>query len=441
MAIQFTTDQVLSTAPDSSSAKAGKKLAQTRYWQDTGYNESAIWGLCQGSALYKVSVELASLTSKCSCPSRKFPCKHAIGLLLLAATTPDAIASTDAPDWVASWLKTRAASQKRRETIQAAKESGAEPSEAQIKTAQKRLAQVTKGIETMDLWLEDLVRNGLASVETQPATFWEDQARQMVDAQAPGLAARIQRMAEITNASTNWPEKLLGQLGQLALLSQAFKNIERLDANLQEDVRQLIGWSLQEPEVLAKGERVSDEWLFLGQTIQQRASGQFIQRTWLLGNTTKRAALVLQFSIAGTPYKEVHPIGARQQAELVFWPGALAQRALIATRDVSTTPIQDALPGHETIEEFFQSIVKERASQPWRDRFLCSFKAITPFYDTLSGQWWLRDRDGQGLRMTRREHWKILALAGGQAVDLAGEWDGDEVTPLSIVADRTFYTL
>ncbi|MDQ3283523.1 MAG: SWIM zinc finger family protein, partial [Acidobacteriota bacterium] len=31
---------------------------------------------------------LTDLASKCSCPSRKFPCKHAVGLLVLGVQSP-----------------------------------------------------------------------------------------------------------------------------------------------------------------------------------------------------------------------------------------------------------------------------------------------------------------------------------------------------------------
>lgn len=85
MSISLTSDQVLALVPDASSASAGKKLGNPRTWQNLGQNSSALWGECQGSALYQVKVELSTLTTRCSCSGRKFPCKHSLGLLLLAA--------------------------------------------------------------------------------------------------------------------------------------------------------------------------------------------------------------------------------------------------------------------------------------------------------------------------------------------------------------------
>jgi SWIM zinc finger len=43
-----------------------------------------VWGLCAGSGKrpYQTVVDLTGPAYKCSCPSRKFPCKHALALLL-----------------------------------------------------------------------------------------------------------------------------------------------------------------------------------------------------------------------------------------------------------------------------------------------------------------------------------------------------------------------
>src|SRR6266436_8524832 len=105
--IQLTADQVTSMAPDASSTAAGKKLANTKHWQQIGQNSDALWGECQGSALYQVRIALPMLTIQCSCPSRKQPCKHGLGLLLLAANTPKAVPVSEPPEWITTWLSKR----------------------------------------------------------------------------------------------------------------------------------------------------------------------------------------------------------------------------------------------------------------------------------------------------------------------------------------------
>src|SRR5262245_4770218 len=104
MALTLSSDQVAKLASDAASLAAGKKLANGRVWQNTGCDDRALWGECQGSALYQTRVDLTDLTAKCSCPSRKFPCKHALGLLLMAAASPASVPGGRAPEWVTEWL-------------------------------------------------------------------------------------------------------------------------------------------------------------------------------------------------------------------------------------------------------------------------------------------------------------------------------------------------
>ncbi len=426
-------------APDASSASAGKKLGNAKHWKNIGQSPEALWGECQGSALYQVRVDSSTLALQCNCPSRKQPCKHGLGLLLLAATSPADVPESDAPEWVVSWLAKRAAASKRKETLKAEKaEGGGAPSAAQVKTAAKRMAQVTQGIEHLDLWLSDLIRNGLGSVETKPTKFWEEQAKQMVDAQAPGVASHIRRIATIPNASSNWPEKLLGQLGQLTLLSQAFHHLDQLDAPQQEDVRQMIGWALKEDEVVQRGERVSDDWLVLGQTLEDGDRTR-TQRTWLFGETTKRPAQILQFALSGASFEKSYPLGIRQRADLVFWPGACSQRALIENRQSNVLPITESLPGLETIDEFFASVADAKAKQPWQERFLCILRTVLLIY--TNNAWYIRDQNGHALPLARGDHWQFLAYSGGWPVDFAGQWDGEAVTPLCVLAEGTYHKL
>src|SRR5580700_7173301 len=97
-------EQVMALAPDGAVLKAGQQLAVGDAWSAAGCDERAVWGSCRGSARhpYQVLCDQTGPAFKCSCPSRKFPCKHALGLLLLwsAGTVPDAAGPADfARDW------------------------------------------------------------------------------------------------------------------------------------------------------------------------------------------------------------------------------------------------------------------------------------------------------------------------------------------------------
>src|SRR5437870_5466593 len=108
---RWTVEQVLTLAPDASAQKGARSLATPRPWRATGFSDGdppTLWGLCQGSGAnpYQACVDLAEPAYRCSCPSRKFPCKHAIGLLLL--WSGGGVAPAEPPAWVAQWQAARA---------------------------------------------------------------------------------------------------------------------------------------------------------------------------------------------------------------------------------------------------------------------------------------------------------------------------------------------
>lgn len=82
----LTVDAVRTLAPDSRSFNDARKLASPGKWRRLGREGEAIWGVALGSKgdTYAVFARDPG-TPRCSCPSRKTPCKHALALLLLLA--------------------------------------------------------------------------------------------------------------------------------------------------------------------------------------------------------------------------------------------------------------------------------------------------------------------------------------------------------------------
>ena len=83
----WSVETVEALAPDAPSVTAARKLARPGPWTSAGHDEHAVWGLCRGSGStpYQTQVDLSGPAFKCSCPSRKVPCKHALALLLVWA--------------------------------------------------------------------------------------------------------------------------------------------------------------------------------------------------------------------------------------------------------------------------------------------------------------------------------------------------------------------
>jgi hypothetical protein len=429
----LTVEQVLALAPDAGSVSAARKLAQPAIWNTRGRSDGALWGECQGSALYQVRVDLADMTVKCSCPSRKFPCKHSLALLLLAAEQPALLPPAAAPDWVSQWLEKRAAAAAKRAEPDAARPVG---EAAQAKRGAQRLTRVRAGLDALDLWMNDLVRNGLATIETQGHSACEGQAARLVDAQAPGLAARVRDLSGFPGTGAEWAHQFLGGLGLVALLTHAFARIDQLDPALQSEIRQLVGWTLKEEDVVGHGDLVEDDWIVLGQRLVQDERVR-VQRTWLTGVRTGREALVLQFSAGGTTFPETFVPGTHGEAVLAFWPGTASQRALVHTRRDLVHPWSGRLPGCPAVDDFLARFSTRLGRQPWLRQSACVLCDVVPIHSTRG--WFVRDAAGKALRVTDQDWWAVLALSGGYPIDVTGEWDGNGLSPLFASSPREPY--
>jgi uncharacterized Zn finger protein len=95
-------------APDAAAVKAAQGVAKPQKWQELGHSERFLWSKCQGSGSnpYQVCVDLDDAACKCSCPSRKLPCKHALGLLMLFAGS--SVPTTSMPGFIEEWQSGRA---------------------------------------------------------------------------------------------------------------------------------------------------------------------------------------------------------------------------------------------------------------------------------------------------------------------------------------------
>jgi SWIM zinc finger len=433
----WTTEKILSLAPDAASAKSGKDLAAPRKWVSIGCNEQAAWGLCQGSGAkpYQASIDLSEPAFKCTCPSRKFPCKHSLGLFLMLAAQPKAFAEGASPAWVAEWIAGRA---QRAEKKAAKAQSPAEPvsdTAAQKKRAAEREAKVAGGLKELEIWLNDLVRQGLANAQAQPNSFWESPAARMVDAQAPGIARRIRELSGIPASGEGWAERLLEQISRLHLLREGFQRIETLPVELQADVRTLIGWTQSQDGLLGKP-GIRDEWLVVGQQLETDDKIR-VQRTWLYGKQTGRDALSLHFAHQTQPLDTSFVAGTVVEAEAVYFPSAYPLRVMVKQRFGAPGNLE-ALPGYKSIAEANGAYAAALTANPWIEQFPLRLEGVLPM--CRESRWILRDGEGRGIGLSPgfSRGWELLALSGGQPMAIFGEWNGDHLLPLSAWAEGGF---
>jgi hypothetical protein len=417
--------QVLALAPDGGSAKAARGLANPRTWSDLGSNESLVWGKCQGSARspYQVTVDLTEPAFRCTCPSRKLPCKHGLALLLLWAANNGLVADLEtaepfAADWAAQRVSRKATT----------KTDKAPDPEAQAKRLAERESLMSAGIDDFERWLHDVVRQGLASARRQPPSFWDTAGARLVDAQLPGLGDRVRAMGSDIHARTDWAPHLLGALGRWHLAVRAWRRRAELDDDAMGDLRTVLGWARRRDEI---GDRVADRWWVVGLS-QEEDERLLSQRTWLHGEQTGETIVLLDFAAAGQALKVAHVLGSIVDGEVARYPGGEPRRALLTGDEHKVTP-GTGLPHAADVRTALDQAARWLASNPWLRRIPMALRDMTvvPGDPPL-----LVDRTGAALTLAPdTDIWQLLALSGGHPVPVFGEWIDERLHPLSVEID------
>ncbi|KUM77490.1 SWIM zinc finger family protein [Streptomyces griseorubiginosus] len=439
--VRWTADQVLALAPDAASRKAGSKLGAAGPWSEAGSSEEGtVWGLCKGSGSkpYQTVIDLADAAGpayKCSCPSRKFPCKHALGLLLLWAGGEGAVPAGPAPDWAGQWIEgRRQRAQEKRTAEPAGSAAGAGDPEGARRRAERRAVRITAGATELEQRLADLLRGGLAGAEQAGYGLWEETAARMVDAQAPGLASRVRELGAIPSSGPGWPVRLLEECALIHLLDQGWLRRERLPDGLASTVRSRIGLPAS-----ADGPPLRDRWLVLAQydTADARLT---TRRIWLHGTDSGRTALLLSYGAGGRAPELALPVGLELEAEVSAYPGKGQLRAALGEQFAPPAPSATRPPGVST-DQAAARYGEALRDDPWLDSVPVTLDRVIPAPDGDS--WQLADADGDSalpLTPTARSRpglWRLVALSGGAPVKVFGECGHRGFTPLTAWPEGT----
>ncbi|MEH3143795.1 MAG: SWIM zinc finger domain-containing protein [Methylobacterium frigidaeris] len=441
----LTTAQILDLAPDAASRKVGQDQAKPPKWSGLGRSGTVIWGEIKGSGAtpYRTVADLAGPASKCTCPSRKFPCKHALGLMLVDAAAP--LAEAEAPDWAAAWARGR-------ESRAAAAETRArEPARpvderAQARRRQAREDRVAAALDELDLWLRDLMRRGLAAAKAEPYAFWDRMAGRLVDGQAPGLARRVRALPGLAAAAPGpggpRPEAALGLgLGRLALLVRAARRLDALGPEQAAGVRAAVGRPVGAEEMAARPDH-ADDWAVLATTVEEE--DRLVARTvWLAGRRTGALAQVVDYGTAASPPPAAPAAGQDFRGALAFQPGDPPLRAAFRDGTSARSPA-GPLAGAVGVAEALDGYAEALARAPWTERWPLCLSGVR--FGRLrgteaAGAYGVGDATGCLVLRPEPRLPALLAVAAGRPVDLFGLHDGIAFAPLALVAEGSLYAL
>jgi len=359
-------------ATDQASLKAAAGLAKPGKWSGVGANHDAalIWGECAGSGAnpYRVMADQRDMGSKCTCPSRKFPCKHVLALFWLNAEGILPFPTAETPEWVTEWLGRRRstggtskpAAPAGDKDLRAARAIEPEPVEdtkavARREAASTRRAEDTErailnALEALEQWVSDQLRLGLAG-------FVDD------------VIARCRRIG-----------------ARLVLLARAFRQNPR-----DPELRRAIASAENRETLLADSTapRVTAAWEVLAEQVRTRRDGLVSQTTWLLNLTEgPRFAMLLDFFPASAGRRgSVFTPGEQFLGELLFYPARAPLRALLIQREAALVdgPPLDWPPASGPLEA---ALTASLLAEPWVAERPILLPPGRIGFDRAGAPWW-----------------------------------------------------
>lgn len=433
--MEWTTGADFELTADPASLAAGRALASARNWTNLGKAGALAWGECRGSGSrpYQVVADRKASAYRCSCPSRRFPCKHVVALFLLAQEHDASFEDCEPPEWVRAWEAKREARVKNREENPepASDEGSARSASGKEKRADARRTKVAAGLSDLSRWLGDVMRRGLADTLPTLEARARDQAKRLIDAQAPGPAKRLERLADsLVGFTEHKSERTFDQLLRLHLLIERHGRLESLPPTDRAEVNAAIGYNMKREDALS-GERIRDAWRVLGKRTWMEDARLQAQRTWVQGANTHKIALILDFAFGSSALDPSLRAGSIVDAELAFYPGPAPARAIVAQLHEELGPI-DRLQGFASVAEAWDELQLALAVHPTVEELPLVIDNVCLI--ERGGDWFLADAAGDELPLARdfSAGWRLLGASGGGRIAMFGEWNGSSLLPLAV---------
>jgi hypothetical protein len=456
----LTRERIESLAPDQASLAAALKLAKPTTWPvlATNADASVLWGECQGSGAtpYRVVVSPEDTGYKCTCPSRKFPCKHVLAVLWLRVDKPERFESTSPPQWVDEWSARRrsgggrspgkptpddgaprgapslqAALAAEPETSTPADPKAAARAEAQRQRLRaERETAVLAGLDELDRWTLDQLAQGLAGFAQRSQAAVRTLSTRLVDAKAGGLATRLDRLVvELFRVSEDQRADLaMERLAAMTLIASAYRHQDRLPASLCEDVRRTVGWSVRREELLADPTalRVTTTWIVAANLSEVQPDKLRRLETWLVnaapGQDEPRVAVLIDFvPVSGGAFGFPFEPGECMEGEVVFYPSPAPLRGLLATRKQANPAPWPRSP--RGLGPALGEFARRLGALPWLDGWPLMMDGIT-IRTAGKGALVVADDLGHAIAVQRSQVEALMPMIGLDDLSLLCIWDG-----------------
>ena len=372
---------IAAAAPNAGAVSNGRSLVAKGKFANLGVDadETILWGECAGSGKtpYRVSSDFARAdqpTHRCSCPSRQFPCKHAVGLMFAWVLKRGDFKTGDVPDDLAE----------KRGKLAARVEKKAEEAKKPKKVNKTALAKKVKaqldGLDLLESLVLDLVRLGVGNTNAKNAREVEEKAKRLGDAYLPGAQAALRQYTDLFRDEADPKAARAGE----AHYSEALATLARLHALVKRG-RLYLQQRLDDPELAPETDSPIAAWLgHAWQLSELRACGlvesdvellqvafnvhddrprqEFVDTGVWLNLNTGRVQLTQTFR----PYKAAKHIksddsvqGVAQVKELCVYPGDVNPRVRWEAMKLRPAEAADYERVREHASPDFAAVVKE----------------------------------------------------------------------------------
>jgi len=340
--LSITEDAVGRLAPDDDALRSARDLIRKKSFVNPGISSDATWllGQCKGSGKlpYEVSVDLQDTsqpTFRCNCPSRKFPCKHGLGLLLFYTQQKGQFKTREPSDDLLAKREKKAARAEKKV------EEAAKPKKVNTAALQKKIVAQRDGLDLLEKLVVDLVAGGAWSDKARLDKL-DRQSKQLGDAYLNAAMYTVNALVLVGREEGLNEEERMARasdlIGQLWATAQKGRNY--LDEKLASDenqaeadavIEEVLGKVWQLAELKEKGYSQANLSLLelAWECLDDRARKQRVEISHLID--LKNGSILQAKSLR--PFKALKHTEAQQSymlplviAEAAVYPGFLNRR-------------------------------------------------------------------------------------------------------------------
>ncbi|MCQ6561542.1 SWIM zinc finger family protein [Paenibacillus mendelii] len=190
--LTITNELITMLAPNAAAIANAKKISQKGGFVKLYKSEdnTFMMGECSGSGKSNYNTTVDSINPEqpvfgCSCPSRQFPCKHGLALLV-EAMAGKSFESCEIP---ADIIERRSKRETRRE-----KQESSEPPKVNKSALAKKMKKQLEGLDLAEQCMNDMLNAGLGTISGNSLKTYTDLAKQLGDYYLPGPQILMKRI-------------------------------------------------------------------------------------------------------------------------------------------------------------------------------------------------------------------------------------------------------